>query len=139
MSKDSQSIIDSDESVGKYFEAERNSKESGCREPELSKAIKYAERFRSEGFRRKMYLHNKGLMGESGPDAISKLHAPMSKAHIQWVYETGRANGSQQLLKRSLVHRERDIEKRFGKQGGPSFSMTPAGNDLMFISQSRLL
>ena len=118
-SLDTQSIIDSNESVEKYFGDDLKSKESHSRgniEPELRKAIRYAERFKSESFRKKMHIHNNiGLSGEFAPDATSKLHPPLTKAHIQWVYETGRANGSQQLLKRSIVHRERNFEKRFGK------------------------
>ena len=64
-------------------------------ELELSKAVRYAERYKSESFRKKMHLHNSvGLSGEFEPDSISKLHPPLTKAHIHWVYETGRVNGS---------------------------------------------
>ena len=53
-------------------------------EPEIFKAMKYAERYRSEGFRKKMQLHNQsgGPSHEFAPDAITKLHTPLSKEHI---------------------------------------------------------
>ena len=59
-----------------------------------------------------MHLYNRGLAGEQAPDSSNKLHQPMSRAYIQWTYDQGRESGGLQLLRKSMVKRERDQEQR---------------------------
>lgn len=111
----------------KFFVGKKSSLPRHLPEGELSKVIKIAEKYKSEGFRKHMYMHSRGLAEQKAPDAITRLNAPMSKAHIQWVYDTGRADGSKQLLKRSLIRREREQVERFGPGGAPHLTKRNEG------------
>lgn len=72
----------------------------------------------------------------SAPDAITRLEAPMTRAHISWVYEYGRTHGGQQLLRRSLIRREREQNARFGHSS--IGSIQPQTTQLNPLDQQKL-
>jgi len=88
---------------------------NGAEEKELSKVVQLAEKNKGMGFRKKIDMYATGFIKEKSPDGVNKLHTPMTRAEIMWHYETGRADGNQHILKRSIVQRCREKEQRYGK------------------------